>query len=132
MDNKNITLDELIDFNISNSKIINKEYAWIKNVFKDFDYKRTSSLPKKIKYKNNIINRDTLVVSNLTTIKSILHEMKLLNSKHVFFMDNYSYRNHDIDDVILTLKGNNNLAENGNELIDLTKTTRVVINKIKI
>ncbi|WP_040545471.1 hypothetical protein [Mycoplasmopsis alligatoris] len=131
MDIQNITLEQLIDFDAQANEELQNEIKWIESKFKNFSCQIKSTLPNSLFTKKINFDYSNNLYSKIIDLQAQLSDFKHLQSSS-FFLDLKSFRNYHLDNVLLLLKENNDLTENKNEMIDLTKTTRVVINKIKI
>lgn len=131
--NKKIELEELINFSNATNETIQEEINWIKKTFPDCNISFQDNLSDVNNKRSFDFTKVDESLLNIEWVNSNLQKLYLsFQNKHSFF-DNYSFRSHEVDNVLNLLNQNSDLNdEEEDKIADLSITTRIVINKIEI
>lgn len=129
-------LELLYKLSLKNNSEVEKDYKKVKKIFKNLDHKidfklnlTNENLPKKSI--SSEMSKFIEVNSKLELLDNVFTELfsQIYDSS---FMENYSFESNDVKYLCGLLDLNTQEKDDDDSIIDLTKTTRVIVNQVKI
>lgn len=129
-------LELLYKLSLKNNSEVEKDYKKVKKIFKNLDPKidfklnfTSENLPKKAI--SSEMSKFIEVNSKLELLDNVFTELfsQIYDSS---FMENYSFESNDVKYLCGLLDLNTQEKDDDDSIIDLTKTTRVIVNQVKI
>ncbi|QDY88398.1 hypothetical protein [Mycoplasma anserisalpingitidis] len=129
-------LELLYKLSLKNNSEVEKDYKKVKKIFKNLDPKidfklnlTNENLPKKSISPE--MSKFIEVNSKLELLDNVFTELfsQIYDSS---FMENYSFESNDVKYLCGLLDLNTQEKDDDDSIIDLTKTTRVIVNQVKI
>ncbi|MBW0594892.1 hypothetical protein MALH04_00653 [Mycoplasma anatis] len=129
-------LDLLCNLSLKNNHEVEKDYKKLKKIFKNIDPK----LDFNISINNENLSSKTIsdemnqfikINSKLELLDNIFTEL-FLQIYDTSFMEEYSFESNEVKYLCGLLDLNTQDSNVDDSIIDLTKTTRVIVNQVKI
>lgn len=129
-------LELLYKLSLKNNSEVEKDYKKVKKIFKNID--------AKIDFKLNLTNENLpkkSISSEMSKFIEVNSKLELLDNvftelfSQIYdssFMENYSFESNDVKYLCGLLDLNTQEKDDDDSIIDLTKTTRVIVNQVKI
>lgn len=129
-------LELLYKLSLKNNSEVEKDYKKVKKIFKNLD--------PKIDFKLNLTNENLpkkSISSEMSKFIEVNSKLELLDNvftelfSQIYdssFMENYSFESNDVKYLCGLLDLNTQEKDDDDSIIDLTKTTRVIVNQVKI
>lgn len=129
-------LELLYKLSLKNNSEVEKDYKKVKKIFKNLDPK----IDFKLNFTNENLPKKSIspemskfieVNSKLELLDNVFTELfsQIYDSS---FMENYSFESNDVKYLCGLLDLNTQEKDDDDSIIDLTKTTRVIVNQVKI
>lgn len=129
-------LELLYKLSLKNNYEVEKDYKKVKKIFKNLDPK----IDFKLNFTNENLPKKSIspemskfieVNSKLELLDNVFTELfsQIYDSS---FMENYSFESNDVKYLCGLLDLNTQEKDDDDSIIDLTKTTRVIVNQVKI